>query len=358
MPSKIFISKFTDPYINLSIEDYLFWHVISNSSNNYCPSILFLYQNDPTVVIGRAQNPWLETNLPWIKENKINLIRRQSGGGTVYHDLGNLNYSFLALTPYYQVDQHLRILINALANLGLDAHANKRHDLYINEDGTEKKISGSAFRKASDRAFHHATLLIESNLDNLIKAISSKVNIDESLAKGVKSVRSKVANLNHLNPNINVESIISVIVEEYKNIHQIEDDPIILENKSQVDNDIIQTSTAQLKENKWLFEKTLAFSFSIELNINNKKYFINCNVNHGKIIDFTPKFKLAETDPATKPIKTLLIVLNKHVMGHFIYDNIRPTLKNRMFKQASEIKDMILDCCEQVSNLSFTSLIY
>ena len=70
MPSKIFISKFTDPYINLSIEDYLFRHVISSSNNNYCPSILFLYQNDPTVVIGRAQNPWLETNLPWIKENK------------------------------------------------------------------------------------------------------------------------------------------------------------------------------------------------------------------------------------------------------------------------------------------------
>jgi lipoate---protein ligase len=355
MPSKIFISKFTDPFINLSIEDFLFRHVLSNSNNNYCPSILFLYQNDPTVVIGRAQNPWLETNFPWIKENKINLIRRQSGGGTVYHDLGNLNYSFLALTPLYQVDQHLRILIDALANLGLDAHANKRHDLYINEDGTEKKISGSAFRKASDRAFHHATLLIDSNLDNLIKAISSDFKIDQSSAKGVKSVRSKVANLNQLSPNININSIIKVIIEEYKNIHQIEDSTIILENQSQIDNDIIQNSISDLKEDKWLFEKTLTFAFSIELKINKKKYFINCNVNHGKIIDFTPKSKLAETDPATKPIKTLLMVLNKHVVGHFVYDNIRSTLKNRMLKQAPEVKDMILGCCEQVSNLIFSS---
>ncbi len=355
MPSKVFISKFTDPFINLSIEDYLFRHVISNSNNNYCPSILFLYQNDPTVVIGRAQNPWLETNLHWIKENKINLIRRQSGGGTVYHDLGNLNYSFLALTPLYQVDQHLRILIDALANLGLDAHANKRHDLYINEDGTEKKISGSAFRKASDRAFHHATLLIDSNLDNLITSISSNFKIDQSSAKGVKSIRSKVANLNQLNPNININYIIKVIVEEYKNIHQIEDSPIILENQSQIENDIIQNSISDLKENKWLFEKTLTFAFSIELKINNKTYLINCNINHGTITDFTTQKNMAETDPATKPIKTLLMVLNKHVVGHCVYDNIRPALKNRMLKQASEIKDMILDCCEQVSNLSFSS---
>ena len=192
-------------------------------------------------------------------------------------------------------------------------------------------------------------------MDNLITSIISNFKIDQSSAKGVKSVRSKVANLNQLNPNINIESIIDVIVEEYKNIHQIEDRPIILESQSQIDNDIIQNSISDLKENKWLFEKTLTFAFSIELNINKKKYFISCNVNHGKIIDFTPKTKLAETDPATKPIKTLLMVLNKHAMGHFVYDNLRPALKNRMLKQAPEIKDMILDCCEQVSNLSFGS---
>ena len=166
MPSKIFISKFTDPYINLSIEDYLFRHVISSSNNNYCPSILFLYQNDPTVVIGRAQNPWLETNLPWIKENKINLIRRQSGGGTVYHDLGNLNYSFLALTPYYQVDQHLRILINALANLGLDAHANKRHDLYINGGGDSQDTTNKLSEYAKSIGYDLKCIGLPKTIDN------------------------------------------------------------------------------------------------------------------------------------------------------------------------------------------------
>ena len=144
-----------------------------------------------------------------------------------------------------------------------------------------------------------------------------------------------------------------MIVEEYKNIHQIEYDPIVLENQSQIDNDIIQSSISDLKDKKWIFEKTLTFVFSIELNINKEKYCINCNVNHGKIIEFTPKTKLAETDPATKSIKNLLILLNKHIVGHFIYDNIRPTIKNRMLKQTTEIKDIILDACEQIYNLSY-----
>jgi lipoate---protein ligase len=328
MPGKVIISNSTDPYTNLALEDCLFREHLSKE----CPNILLLYQNSPSVVIGRAQNPWLEANLPYLKKNNINLVRRQSGGGTVYHDLGNLNYCFLALNDYYLVDQHLRITTKALEDLGIKAIANKRNDLIIQtSDGIDKKISGSAFRTAKDRSFHHATLLINSNIDNLIQSISSTHKIFD--AKGVQSIRSSVINLNQIksdtNIEINSENIIKKISNKYMLMHNINQ---ITQNTP----DLNPKLKSELKSDKWIFEKTLGFDISIPLSIekdnNSTNSNIECHINHGVIQEFKIINNKNSKNSLNKDIKIILKTLNKYCSNIPIYKSIASDTKTKTIK--------------------------
>ena len=345
MPGKIIISKITDPYTNLALEDFFF----RNSLSEECPNLLFLYQNAPSVVIGRAQNPWAEANLAYNKKNNINIIRRQSGGGTVFHDLGNLNYSFLALNNYYLVDQHLRIITQALNKLAIEAFTNKRNDILINIDDSEKKISGSAFRKAKDRAFHHATLLIKSDIDKLIKSIESAHNIKD--AKGVKSIRSKVANLNEIIPSLDIEMIINSITSIYAQQHNIDannnpEDIIIINNQLELNKsleinknlEIIEKYKAEIKSKKWIFEKTLSFEIHIPLSINqsNTNYII-CHVNHGKTQEFTLKPSKNINKDLNKDIKIVVKILNKYCKNIEVYRPISNKVKIKIMEKQPKL---------------------
>ena len=327
MPGKVIISNSTDPYTNLAMEDLLFRDHVSKE----CPNILFLYQNKPSVIIGRAQNPWLEANLPYLEKNDINIIRRQSGGGTVYHDLGNLNYCFLALNDYYLVDQHLRIITQALEDLEIKSNVNKRNDIIIKtNNNVDKKISGSAFRTSKDRSFHHATLLINSNIDNLIKSISSTHKIIN--AKGVQSIRSSVMNIKEINPYINISNIIKKISDRYMLLHDISDIND-LNDINDISDIIKNNNTPIITSEKWLFEKTLGFNISIPLDIkplninkenpNNSE--ILCHVNHGIIKEFFIKDNKRVNN--NKDIKIIIKTLNKHCTNIPLYKNIPSSIK-------------------------------
>lgn len=205
MSVSVYISEETDPYLNLSFENSL----LSQLSDH---PVLFLYINAPSIVMGRFQNPWIECNLKKVREDNINLVRRQSGGGTVYHDLGNINFCFLHPTRDYKKNDNLEFIIEALRDLGVDAFKSERSDLLINK-GIPFKVSGAAFKQKKDRSFHHGTLLIDAEVEKLNYYLNSK---DEGLkTKSIASNKSVVANLNTVNQELTPKLVVQKLAHNF-----------------------------------------------------------------------------------------------------------------------------------------------
>ena len=161
---KVLVSPFYDPYLNLALENYFFETLDPGQP------LLFLYVNEPSVVIGRFQNPWIESRPSAL--GPIHLVRRQSGGGTVYHDPGNVNFSFISTQEEYDKTANLEIICRIMEKAGVNLSINERHDLTVNFKDEVYKVSGSAFRLKKDKVFHHGTLLITSDRDKLKKALT------------------------------------------------------------------------------------------------------------------------------------------------------------------------------------------
>ncbi len=173
------------PYYNLAFEEWVLTHCLEGD-------YLMLWQNDNTIVIGQNQNAEAEINRAFVDAHKINVIRRTTGGGAVYHDLGNLNYSFISDfegIDHAALEHFSRPIVRALAKLGVTAEISGRNDILI--DG--HKVSGTAQRKYKHRILHHGTLLFHANPAMIAGAL--KVDLEKIRAKGVQSVRSRVGNI-------------------------------------------------------------------------------------------------------------------------------------------------------------------
>jgi len=142
---KVYKSETTDPFFNLATEEWLFRQGDLSKHN------LFLWRNAPTVVIGRNQNPWKECHVQQMEKDNVILARRTSGGGAVYQDLGNTNFTFLSGIHDYNKNQNSQIIINALSQFGVKAETSERNDILVNG----MKISGSAYKISGMKAFHH-----------------------------------------------------------------------------------------------------------------------------------------------------------------------------------------------------------
>lgn len=201
------ISETFDPWFNLATEDFIFRDMDPETKT------LFLWRNDKTVVIGRFQNPWSECNTEKMEADGIKLARRQSGGGAVFHDLGNTNFTFLSSKSTFDKAVNNKIITNALAHYGLNAIPSGRNDILVNTPDGEKKISGSAFKETKDRSFHHGTLLINADMTKL--GLYLNPNIKKLQSKGITSVRARVANLSDLNPQITHDDLCQKIIEEF-----------------------------------------------------------------------------------------------------------------------------------------------
>ena len=173
----------TNPYDNLAAEEYLTFHVEEDEM------ILFLWQNAHTVVIGKNQNPWRECNVEQIKANGVYLARRMSGGGAVYHDMGNLNFTFIARDGLYDISRQTDVILLACRLMGISAEKTGRNDLTA--DG--KKFSGHAYYSSHGFNYHHGTIMMNVSGDDLPRYL----NVSESKlqSKGVASVKSRVTNL-------------------------------------------------------------------------------------------------------------------------------------------------------------------
>jgi len=176
----------TDPRINLALEEYALRNF--GEAEDY----LLFYINEPSIIIGRNQNTLEEINDEYVRENGIHVVRRASGGGAVYHDRGNLNFSFITNYKKENLNNFKKFtkpVIHVLQQMGVEAEMSGRNDLIVNN----RKISGNAQFSTGKRMFSHGTLLFNSDLDEVTRTLDVKMNKIES--KGHKSVRSRVANI-------------------------------------------------------------------------------------------------------------------------------------------------------------------
>lgn len=191
------------PYRNQAVEELLMQTVEPETC------ILYLWQNRQTVVIGRNQNGLAECRVELLEKDGGYLARRLSGGGAVFHDFGNLNFSFLAMDPDYCVERQQKVVLSAVCSFGLAAEITGRNDITV--DG--RKFSGNAFMSSGKRHCHHGTLLLGADTSQMEKYLN--VSKDKLESKGVRSVRSRVVNLSELVPGITPQSMGSAMVAAF-----------------------------------------------------------------------------------------------------------------------------------------------
>jgi len=207
-----------DPFYNLAVEQYIFDEM--PISERY----FLLWQNANTIVVGKYQNTAEEIDTFYAAEHKINVVRRLSGGGAVYHDLGNLNFSFITDQGASGFDFRFftQPIIRTLAKLGIEAEFNSRNDLTI----AGKKFSGNAQYFKNNRVMHHGTLLFDSDLDVLQSALKNKPTAaiqDEYVSKSRKSVRSRVTNITeHLPRPLSLTEFQGYLLEEIAGEEKLE----------------------------------------------------------------------------------------------------------------------------------------
>ena len=240
----VYISDSYEPEINLAFEEYLMEYLDEGVT------ALFLWQNKNAVVIGRHQNPVKECNIDGMKMDRTKLIRRLSGGGAVYHDLGNLNFTFVSMGESYQVESQLQRITEVLLNLGIQSKVGERNELLTSKG----KFSGSAFYSHRKRHCHHGTLLVDADLEKLDSYLTA--DSIEIKSKGIDSVRSKVVNLKTLKPELNVEKLKFAIIESFggTSVNSIHIDQKLVEEH-------MESFLQKYRSWEWNFGKTPTFEF-------------------------------------------------------------------------------------------------
>ncbi|KID83584.1 Biotin/lipoate A/B protein ligase [Metarhizium guizhouense ARSEF 977] len=266
--TQVYISRSNDPLLNLSVEHRLLQTTPPEST------ILLLYVNSPCVVFGRNQNPWLEVNLSRLaqivnrpdeigwKDSAVKLVRRRSGGGTVFHDLGNVNFSVICPPQAFDRDKHAEMIVRALKSLGRPTTSvNKRHDIVMDVqlDGKPAhstfKISGSAYKLTRLRSLHHGTCLLRSpNLSNISGMLRSPAEPFVK-ARGVDSVRSPVRNV-----DLDVEVFKDAVVGEFAKMYGDFDVRTEFDSRASQDQRIA-SGYEELRSKDWIYGQTPRFTF-------------------------------------------------------------------------------------------------
>lgn len=238
-----------DPHYNLAVEQVL----LESVGEGEC--IFYLWRNENTVVIGRNQNAWRECRSSLLQEEGGRLARRLSGGGAVFHDLGNLNFTFLMRQTDYDLDKQLSVIEMALRALGVEASRSGRNDILA--EG--RKVSGNAFYKNGTQAYHHGTLLVDADMEKLSRYLSpSKAKLE---AKGVASVRSRVANLKELNSSITVDILMDALEESFSEVYGLKAERI---TEDSLDSAAIEILRLRNCSWDWLWGRKLSFDYQAE----------------------------------------------------------------------------------------------
>lgn len=236
-----------DPYSNLALERWL----LENVESDQC--ILYLWQNQNTVVIGKNQNAWAECRVAELEADGGKLARRMSGGGAVFHDLGNLNFTFVVPEEAYDLDKQLLVIQKACALVGIPTERSGRNDVLA--EG--RKFSGNAFYHSQGKAYHHGTLLIHADTQKVQKYLTPpKAKLE---AKGVTSVRSRIINLQELEPCLTCEHMKAYLAQAFEEVYGLP--PEIIPVPS---DDVLEPIRDNFSSWEYLFGKPLPFQLDCQ----------------------------------------------------------------------------------------------
>ena len=259
-----------NPHQNLAIEEYLF------SRCGRDEAILYLWQNENTIVIGKNQNVWKECRISKIEEDGAVIARRISGGGAVFHDLGNLNFTFLVSKENYDLKRQLEVILKAVQKLGIHAELSGRNDILV--DG--QKFSGNAFHEQKGRCYHHGTIMVDVKLNELNKYLNvSKKKLE---SKGIKSVRSRVANLKSYNPGLTIELLKKALRETFEEVYGHKSRVM---KEEELDGQAVQELYEKYSSWDWVYGREFEFQYEISERFDWGQVDIQFQVDCGQITD-------------------------------------------------------------------------
>lgn len=246
---QLFESPGHDPHYNLALEQ----HLLETVPEGVC--VLYLWQNQNTVVIGRNQNAWKECRVTRLEEDGGTLARRLSGGGAVFHDLGNLNFTFLLPTAEYDLSRQMQVILTACLALGIPAELSGRNDL----TAQGRKFSGNAFYHNRGRSYHHGTLLVSVDKEKMGRYLNpSPAKLQ---AKGVDSVRARVVNLEELCPGLTIPALKAQLALAFGQVYGLPVERLGLQG---LDMAAVERIYAHNRSWEWNFGPQLPFDFSCE----------------------------------------------------------------------------------------------
>ena len=269
--TKLIVSESTNPWFNLAFEEQLVNTVGQEEI------IFYLWQNAHTVVIGKHQNPWREVLVTSLEGDGGKLARRLSGGGAVYHDLGNLNFTFVMNKKHENLEKQLSVLLAAVKQLGIEAAFSGRNDILAGD----RKFSGNAFYMGRDNYYHHGTLLVDVDLENLGKYLNASVK--KLTAKGVASVKSRVVNLKSINPEITIPNLMVQLEKAFSEIYGLP------EEKAFINEENITGSAKERYEHyaswAWRYGKTPSFDVSFDERFEWGEFILNFSAKNSVITE-------------------------------------------------------------------------
>eukprot|EP00177_Eucheuma_denticulatum_P001007 GFKZ01001834.1.p1 GENE.GFKZ01001834.1~~GFKZ01001834.1.p1 ORF type:complete len:365 (+),score=45.36 GFKZ01001834.1:820-1914(+) len=310
-------------FTNLAAEERLFQRAENKS--------LMFYVNSDAVVLGRTQNPFKEVDVAYAAAHNIPIARRRSGGGTVVHDEGNLNFCFVRSREEHEPLSNAKLVASVLREaFGIRAVVNERADILV--DG--KKVSGAAYRISKGRAYHHGTLLIHSNLPRLRRLLKSPLS-DGLVALGTKSVPSPVTNLNgHYSGTLHTRDVIDAIADRFSrtNAHVIPITPADVER----DYGGMQAERGELCSHAWVYGKTPRFSYDYRVDDHVFKF----EIDKGTVVS-TVSVQSQDNSPQT-PAQVSMGAMLAEVLSGQLFDGtllaarVRSAAKNRVWGNGSE----------------------
>ena len=275
------INRETNPYHNIALEEYLLDHVAEDEV------ILYLWQNRKTVVIGYNQNAWRECRVEALSEDGGFVARRLSGGGAVFHDLGNLNFTFLARRADYDVEKQSEVILRAVQSFGIPAIRNGRNDLTV--EG--RKFSGNAFYRRGDCCYHHGTILIRA--DKGLMGNYLTVSKEKLKSKGVESVKSRVVNLEEYVPELTISQMEEALVRAFGDVYggaaeagiasgaeHVAPEPY---DMRRIDSGELEKRQERFGSWKWLYGRKIPFQYEVSRKFSWGEVQIQLEVSEGVI---------------------------------------------------------------------------
>ena len=280
-------TDYTIPYYNMALEEYIM------GNDKFSDEYLFFYIHKPSVIIGKYQNALSEVNMKYIEDSGIILARRITGGGAVYHDEGNLNFSFICRRRGDEIDfePYVRPVIEALGKIGIRAELSGRNDLVL--DG--RKFGGNAQHMTKDKVLSHGTIMVDVNIENMTMALN--VDAEKYISKGISSVRSRVVNIGeYMTDPMNVLELREYLREELSTVYDMDEYILTDEDKLTVEK-LVREKFSTWEHN---------FGGRAKMSINKKKKLpagmicISCEIKGGIITDVSIQGDFFANDDVAK----------------------------------------------------------